>query len=67
MTADPDTRHLFVVRSGGAPAQRVGGRISAYDMDSLKLAGEIPDVSGGHGVAWSIPSRDMAFPAATRW
>ena len=28
-----------------------GGRISAYDMDTLKLAGEIPDVSGGHGVA----------------
>ena len=45
VTADPDTRRLFVVRSGQ------GGRISAYDMDSLKLAGEIPDVSGGHGVA----------------
>ena len=45
VTADPDSRHLFVVRSGQ------GGRISAYDLDSLKLAGEIPDVSGGHGVA----------------
>ncbi len=45
VTADPDTRHLFVVRSGQ------GGRISAYDLDTLKLAGEIPDVSGGHGVA----------------
>ncbi len=45
VTADPDTRHLFVVRSGA------GGRISAYDLDTLKLAGEIPDVSGGHGVA----------------
>ncbi len=45
VTADPDTRHLFVVRSGQ------GGRISAYDLDTLKLAAEIPDVSGGHGVA----------------
>ena len=45
VTADPDTRHLFVVRSGGS------GRISCYDLDTLKLAGEIPNVSGGHGVA----------------
>jgi DNA-binding beta-propeller fold protein YncE len=45
VTADPDTRHLFVVRSGQ------GGRISCYDLDTLKLVGEIADVSGGHGVA----------------
>jgi DNA-binding beta-propeller fold protein YncE len=44
--ADADSRHLFVVRSG-----RGTGRISAYDLDTLKLVGEIPNVNGGHGVA----------------
>ncbi len=51
---DPDTRHLYIVRSaqgrGGAGAGPQG-RISVYDMDTLKLIGEIPDVNGGHGVA----------------
>ena len=45
VAADADTRHLFVVRSGQ------GGRISCYDLDTLKLTGEIPNVSGGHGAA----------------
>ena len=44
--ADADTRHLFVVRSGNP-----GGRISVYDLDSVKLVKEIPNVKGGHGVA----------------
>ncbi len=44
--ADADSRHLFVPR-GGNPS----GRISVYDMDTVKLLKEIPDVKGGHGVA----------------
>jgi DNA-binding beta-propeller fold protein YncE len=58
VTADPDTRHLFVVRSGQ------GGRISCYDLDKLKLAGEIPDVSGGHGVAVD-PKTGHAFSSSS--
>jgi DNA-binding beta-propeller fold protein YncE len=57
VTADPDSRHLYVVRSGQ------GGRISAYDMDTLKLAGEIPNVSGGHGVAVD-PKTGHAFSSS---
>jgi DNA-binding beta-propeller fold protein YncE len=44
--ADSASRKLFIVRSG-----RPGGRADAYDLDTLKLAGSIADVSGGHGVA----------------
>lgn len=44
--ADADSRHLFVVRSGNP-----GGRISVYDLDTVKSVKEIPDVKGGHGVA----------------
>ena len=58
VTADPDSRHLYVVRSGQ------GGRISAYDMDTLKLAGEIPNVSGGHGVAVD-PKTGHAFSSSS--
>ena len=58
VTADPDTRHLYVVRSGQ------GGRISAYDLDTLKLAGEIPNVSGGHGVAVD-PKTGHAFSSSS--
>lgn len=58
VTADPDTRHLFVVRSGQA------GRISCYDLDTLKLVGEIPDVSGGHGVAVD-PKTGHAFSSSS--
>ena len=57
VTADPDTRHLFVVRGGQA------GRISCYDLDTLKLTGEIPDVSGGHGVAVD-PKTGHAFSSS---
>jgi DNA-binding beta-propeller fold protein YncE len=57
VTADPDTRHLFVVRSGQ------GGRISCYDLETLKLAGEIADVSGGHGVAVD-PKTGHAFSSS---
>jgi len=46
VAADPDTRHLYVARSG-----RPSGRVSAYDLDTLKLVGEVPNVNGGHGVA----------------
>jgi DNA-binding beta-propeller fold protein YncE len=58
VAADPDRRHLYVVRSGQA------GRISAYDMDTLKLAGEIPNVSGGHGVAVD-PKTGHAFSSSS--
>jgi len=56
--ADPDTRHLYVVRSG-----RGTGRISAYDLDTLKLVGEIPNVNGGHGVAID-PKSGHAFASS---
>jgi len=46
VAADPDTRHLYVPRSG-----RPSGRVSVYDLDTLKLVGEVPNVNGGHGVA----------------
>ena len=57
VAADPDSRHLYVVRSGPS------GRISAYDMDTLKLAGEIPNVTGGHGVAVD-PKTGHAFSSS---
>ena len=57
VTADPDSRHLFVPRSGSS------GRVSAYDMDSLKLVGEIPNVNGGHGVAID-PKTGHAFSSS---
>ncbi len=44
--ADSEARHLFVVRSG-----KDLGRISVYDLDTLKLIKEIPNVVAGHGVA----------------
>jgi DNA-binding beta-propeller fold protein YncE len=56
--ADPDTRHLYVVRSG-----RPGGRISTYDLDTLKLVGEIPNVNGGHAVAVD-PKTGHAFSSS---
>ncbi len=59
VTADPDTRHLFVPRTG-----RVGGRVSAYDLDTLKLVGEIPNVNGGHGVAVD-PKTGHAFVSSS--
>jgi len=57
--AAADSRHLFVVRSG-----RGTGRISAYDLDTLKLAGEIPDVNRGHGVAVD-PKSGHAFSSSS--
>jgi hypothetical protein len=56
--ADSANRRLYAPRSGA------GGRISVYDLDSLKLVGEIPKVSAhgvvvdaasGHGIASSKP------------
>jgi len=55
--ADADSRHLFVVRSG------TNGRISAYNMDDVKLDGEIPDVARGHGVAVD-PKSGHAFSSS---
>ncbi len=57
VAADPDSRHLYVVRSGAS------GRVSAYDLDTLKLVGEIPNVSGGHGVAVD-PKTGHAFSSS---
>ena len=42
--ADADGRKLYVPRMGNP------GRVSAYDLDTQTLVGEIPDVSG-HGAA----------------
>jgi DNA-binding beta-propeller fold protein YncE len=56
--ADADGRRLYVPRTGTTP------RVSAYDLDSMKLVGEIPNVSArgvavdpktGHGFASSSP------------
>ena len=58
VTADPDTRHLYVVRSGRE------GRVSAYDLDTLKLIKEIPNVNGGHGVAVD-PKTGHAFVSSS--
>jgi DNA-binding beta-propeller fold protein YncE len=58
VAADPDSRHLYVARSG-----RPGGRVSAYDLDTLKLVGEIPNVNGGHGVAVD-PKSGHAFSSS---
>jgi DNA-binding beta-propeller fold protein YncE len=60
VTADADSRHLFVVRSGGGGGS---GRISCYDLDTVKLVGEIPNVSGGHGVAVD-PKTGHAFSSS---
>jgi hypothetical protein len=58
--ADAANRKLYTPRSGAGPL----GRISIYDLDTLKLAGEIPNVSAhgvvvdaasGHGIASSKP------------
>src|SRR5689334_15867309 len=41
--ADADGRRLYVPRSGAT------GRVSVYDLDTLKLVGEVPDARGVHG------------------
>jgi DNA-binding beta-propeller fold protein YncE len=45
--ADPDNRNLFIVRGGRGG----GGHVDVYNLDTVKLTGNIPNVSGGHGVA----------------
>jgi len=56
--ADSEGRKLYVPRTGTSP------RVSAYDLDALKLIGEIPNVNArgvavdpktGHGFASSSP------------
>jgi hypothetical protein len=42
VTADASTRRLYIPR---------GDRVVVYDLDSLKLAGEIPGCKGARGVA----------------
>jgi glutamine cyclotransferase len=58
ITADPDSRHLFVARSGPT------GHIGIYNLDTLEQIGDIPNVSAhggavdtetGHGFATSNP------------
>ena len=44
--ADADGRKLYVPRSG-----RPSGRVTVFDLDTLKPAGEIPNTNGVHGVA----------------
>ncbi len=44
--ADAASRHLFIPRSGGA-----NSRVTVFDLDTLKPAGEIPNTNGVHGVA----------------
>jgi hypothetical protein len=42
--ADADGRRLYIPRSGGAT-----GRITVFDLDTLKSVGEVANVSGVHG------------------
>ena len=58
VTADPDSRNLYVARSGPA------GHIGVYNLDTLAQVGDIPGVSAhgaavdaatGHGFATSKP------------
>ncbi|MGO9114566.1 MAG: hypothetical protein ACLP9L_35570 [Thermoguttaceae bacterium] len=58
VAADPDNRHLYVARSG-----RPSGRVSAYDLDTLILVGEVANVNGGHGVAVD-PKAGHAFASS---
>ena len=44
--ADADGRRLYIPRSGGATS-----RVTVFDLDTLKSAGEIPNTMGVHGVA----------------
>lgn len=44
VSADSTARKLYIARSG------TGGRITVFDLDTLKPAGEVPSVSA-HGVA----------------
>src|SRR3984893_14418893 len=58
VTADPDSRNLYVARSGPA------GHIGVYNLDTLAQVGDIPGISAhggavdtatGHGFATSKP------------
>lgn len=44
--ADADGRKLYIPRSA-----RPSGRVTVFDLDTLKPAGEIPNTNGVHGVA----------------
>ena len=44
--ADVEGRRLYVPRSGGTTS-----RVTVFDLDTLKSAGEIPNTVGVHGVA----------------
>src|SRR5258707_9625677 len=44
--ADSDGRRLYVPRSGGAT-----GRVTVFDLDTLKSIGEIANTNSVHGVA----------------
>jgi DNA-binding beta-propeller fold protein YncE len=44
--ADAEGRRLYVPRSGGAT-----GRVTVFDLDTLKSVGEIPNTNSVHGVA----------------
>jgi DNA-binding beta-propeller fold protein YncE len=46
--ADSVGRRLYIPRSGGRGAP---GRVTVFDLDSLKSVGEVPDAMGIHGVA----------------
>jgi len=47
--ADAEGRRLYIPRSG---ARRGGaGRVTVFDLDTLKPAGEVPNAMGVHGVA----------------
>ena len=46
--ADSDGRRLYIPRTGGRSG---GGRVTVFDLDTLKAVGDIPDTNGVHGVA----------------
>ena len=48
VTADPDGRKLYIPRAAAGDAK---ARVTVFDLDTLKPAGEIPDTKGVHGIA----------------
>ena len=61
VTADADTRHLFVVRSGQ------GGRISCYDLDTVETGRRNPQRQRRPWRGRRSQDRPRRFPAAARW
>jgi DNA-binding beta-propeller fold protein YncE len=58
--ADSVGRRLYIPRSGGRGA---AGRVTVFDLDTLKSVGEVPDAMGVHGIAVD-PKSGHAFSSS---